>query len=79
MRLVPLYKNFLNKNDSLNHKPKKILNYKSFLMFIGILLSSISVWLVAEKYINLSSMKNLDYFFPKIASLCSLIMSFLII
>jgi len=69
MRLVIIFKNFFKKNDLLNHKPKKILNYKSFLVLASILLSSISIWLIAEKYINFSVIKNLDYFFPKIASL----------
>ena len=69
MRLVIIFNNFFKKNDLLNHKPKKILNYKSFLVLASILLSSISIWLIAEKYINFSVIKNLDYFFPKIASL----------
>ena len=69
MRLVPIFNNFFKQSDSLNHKPKKILNYKSFLMFVSILLSSISIWLIAEKYINFSAIKNLNYFFPKITSL----------
>ena len=69
MRLVLIFNNFFKRNDSLNHKPKKILNYKSFLMLSSILLSSISIWLIAEKYINFSVIKNLDYLFPKIGSL----------
>ena len=69
MRLVLLLKNFFKKNDSFNHRPKKLLNYKSFLLFISILLSSISIWLIAEKYIYFSATKNLDYLFLKIASL----------
>ena len=69
MRLVLIFNNFFKKNDPLNHKPKKILSYKSFLILSSILLSSISIWLIAEKYINFSAIKNLDYILPKIAFL----------